>query len=306
MIQLTYRGVDITEDVFINSCYHDMYAAGRSDELHLRVNDARNAWDSWAPAIGDEIKVDYGSVGTGAMFVSAVVPMNGIYEIVARSAPPSGFVLNSKAWQKVRFLQLAAEIAERNGLEFASYGVTDVLYDYILQSGESDFHFLHRIAQLEGCAFLVYDKRLVLYSEAYMEAQAPAEVLNVTVDGDYKYTDARERMYGSCVIERGIYTGSFTANNGSNRVFRPADVSHVNSNEEARRFAKNLLRAKNKGCCSGFVRSRILPGYAAASTIELANVRAPSWDGAVFLDHIRNDYGAGKSKLFFRRPLEGY
>lgn len=306
MIQLTYRGVDITEAIYINRCYHDMYAAGRSDGLHLRVNDARNVWDSWAPAIGDEIKVDYGSVGTGTMFVSAAAPMNGIYEIVARSAPPSGFVLKSKAWQKVRFLQLAAEIAERNGLEFASYGVTDVLYDYILQSGESDFHFLHRRAQLEGCAFIVYDKRLILYSEAYMEAQKPSETLTISVDGDYKYTDARERLYGSCVIERGLYRGSFSVDNGSARVFRPADVSHVGSNAEAERFAKNLLRAKNKGCCGGYIRSRILPGYAAASTIELANTRAPSWDGAVFLDHIRNDYGAGQSKIFFRRPLEGY
>ena len=306
MIQLTYRGVDITAHVSINRCYHDMYADGRTDELHLRVNDTRHLWDSWAPAIGDEIKVDYGSVGTGTMFVSSATPMNGIYDIVARSAPASGFEVQSKAWQKVRLLQLAAEIARRNGLEFVSYGVTDTLYDYVLQNGEGDFPFLHRRVQLEGCAFIIYDKRLILYSEAYMESREPTEVLEVSIDGDYKYTDARERMYGSCVIERGMYSGTFAVNNGSERVFRPDNVGHIGSNMEAARFAKNLLRAKNKGCCGGYIRSRILPGYAAASTIALSNVRAPSWDGTVFLDHIRNDYSAGKSKIFFRRPLEGY
>ena len=306
MIQLTYQGVDITDRVSINRCYHDMYAAGRSDELHLRVNDVDALWDSWAPAVGDEIKVDYGSIGTGTMFVASATPMNGVYDIVAQSAPASGFVIHNKAWQKVRFLQLFEEAAARHGLSFSSYGVTDVLYPYMSQNNESDFHFLHRIAQLEGCAFLVYDKRLILYSEAYMEGQEPTETLEVTVDGDYRYSDNRGRRYGSCVIECGLYSGKYAADNGSDKVLRPTNMPAVSSNAEAVRFAKNLLRAQNKECCGGFVRSRILPGYAAASTVELKNARAPSWDGAVFLYHIRNDYGAGQSKLFFRRPLEGY
>lgn len=306
MIQLTYKGTDITDRVSINRCYHDMYAAGRADELHLRVNDTDNLWDSWAPAIGDEIRVDYGSIGTGTMFVASAAPMNGVYDIVAQSTPASGFEIHNKAWQKVRLLQLAEEIAANNGLSFASYGVSDVLYPYVSQNNESDFHFLHRVAQLEGCAFLVYDKRLILYSEAYMEAQEPTDTLEVTIDGDYRYTDKRERLYGSCVIECGVYSGKYAVSNGSSRVLRPQVVPAISSNAEAARFAKNLLRAHNKECCEGFVRSRILPGYAAASTVDLINARAPSWDGAVFLHHIRNDYGAGKSKLFFRRPLEGY
>lgn len=306
MINLTYKGVDITDDVSINRCVHDMYAAGRSDELRLRVNDVSNLWDAWAPAVGDEIKVDYGSVGTGTMFVTSATPMNGTYDIVARSAPASGYEAQHKAWQKVKLTQIGAEIAERHGLSFSSYGVTDMLYGYILQDGESDYHFLHRRAQLEGCAFLVYDKKLVLYSEPYMELQATAETLEVTADGDYKYTDRRAELYGSCVLESGLYSGSFDAGNGVARVYRPGNVGAVGNNGEAARFAKNLLRSVNKGCYVGFVRSRILPAYAAASTVDLSNARAPSWNGPVFLDHIRNDYGKGASKIFFRRPLEGY
>lgn len=306
MIQITYKDVDITADVSINTCYHDMYAAGRSDTLLLRVNDVHGIWDTWAPQIGDEIKVDYGTIGTGIMFLTAATPRNGLYDISAQSAPSTGFEVQNKAWQQVNLLQIGREIAARNGLSFESYGVTDQLYAYIQQAGESDFRFLHRRAMLEGCAFLVYDKRLILYSEPYMEAQDAAEELNVTIDGDYTYDDNRGLLYGSCEVASGSYTGSYAVSNGANRVYKAPNPGRISSNAEAERFAKNLLRAKNKGCLAGFVRSRILPGYAAASTVDLVNARAPSWDGKVFLDHVRNDYSRGMSKIFFRKPLEGY
>ena len=305
MIQITYKGIDITSDVSINRCYHDMFGADQSDTLHLRVNDTNCLWDSWAPAVGDKIRVDYGSIGTGTMFLTSAKPRNGTYDIVAQSAPKSGFEIQNKAWQKVRLLQIGSEIADRNGLSFASYGVEDRLYSYILQSG-GDFQFLNRRARLEGCAILIYDETLVMYSEAYMEALEPSEMLEVTIDGDYDYTDNRSNLYGSCVVESGIYSGEYSVDNGSKRILRPTDIGNIGSNDEARRFAKNLLRYKNKSCYGGYVRSRILPGYAAASTVALSNARAPSWDGPVFLNHIRNDYGRGESKIFFRRPLEGY
>lgn len=306
MIEVTYKGVDITGDVSINQCWHDMYAAGRADTLNLWVNDVDAIWDTWAPQIDDEIKIDYGTISTGTMFITAAKPRNGVYRISAMSAPSTGFEVQNKAWQQVGLIQIGQEIAARNGLTFESYGVTNQLYTYVQQAGESDFRFLHRRAALEGCAFLVYDKRLILYSEAYMEAQAPSETLTVTVDGDYSYDDNRSLLYGSCEVASGGYTGTYAVSNGSNRVYKASDPGRVSSNAEAERFAKGLLRAKNKGCLGGYVRSRILTGYAAASVVELKNARAPSWDGPVILDHVRNDYGRGLSKVFFRRPLEGY
>lgn len=306
MIEVTYKGVDITESVSVNRCYHDMYAAGQTDTLHLRLNDVRNLWDSWGPQDGDEIRIDYGTINTGTMFASSVQRRNGFFDIVAQAAPKSGFKTQHKAWQKVRFLQIGEEIAARNGLTFSSYGVTDRLYSYILQDGQSDFAFLDKLAKMEGCAFLVYDKRLVLYSEAYMESITPSEVLEVSIAGQYSYYDRRSELYGSCIVEGGEYVGEFTANNGSARVYRPKNLLGIGGADEAARFAKGLLRSVNKDCCGGFVRANVLTGYAAASVIKLSNPRASSWDGTVFLHHIRNDYGNGTSKIFFRKPLEGY
>ena len=122
MIKITYKGADITTSVSINRCYHDMYAAGRADELRLRVNDVDNLWDKWGPAVGDELKVDYGTIGTGTMFLVSATPRNGTYDLHAWSAPASGYEVQSKAWQQVRLSQIGAEIAARNGLSFSPTG----------------------------------------------------------------------------------------------------------------------------------------------------------------------------------------
>lgn len=308
MIKLTYKGTDVTTSVSINRCIHDMYAAGQSDTLYIRLNDAAKLWDGWGPQVGDEIRVDYGPASTGTMFVRSSLPENGLFTIRAMSAPPTAMAVTNKAWKQVRLLQIGQEIASRNGLFFQSYNVVDQIFPYLLQAGESDFHFLHRVAVQEGCGFLVYDKTLILYGAAAMEAVAPSESLEIPLDGEYRYIDARAKLYGSCKVESGNYSATFDAGNGVSRVLRPGKIiKNIGSNAEAERYAKNLLREANCGGMHGWVRTvGVVPGYAAASTAKLVNQRAPSWDGPVFLHHVRHDYEKSESKLFFRKPLEGY
>lgn len=305
MIKVTFKGKDITDEISINRCYHDMYAEGQADTLHIRFNDNEHVWDGWAPKTGDDISIEYGAIKTGKMFVRTVKPSNGLYEITATSVPASCKDKKSKAWQKIKFKAMGKEIAEHHNLNFESHGVEDILYEYVLQNNESDLSFFQKRCTLEGCAFLVYDEKLVLYSQSYIEKQAAEEELYVGIDSDYQYSDRSGELYGECKIEQGKYKGSYKAGNDSKKVFIPKLKFSVGSNEEAERYAKNLLRMANKEAYTGYLYSHILTGYAAASMARIENERAPSWDGDVFLTHIRNDYGRGVSKIFFRRPPEG-
>ncbi len=305
MIKIAYKGVDITESVSINRCYHDMYAAGQSDTIHLRVNDVDNLWDKWAPAVGDELRVDYGTISTGTMFLVSATPRNGTYDLQAWSAPASGYEAQDKAWQQVRLSQIVAEIAARHGLSFALYGVEDRLYTYLLQSSVSDFVFLNRVCSLDGCAFLVYDKKLVVYSEPFMEAQAPSEVLTVTVDGDYEYTDRRAELYGSCIVTGGNYSGKFDAGNGARRILRPVTPQNIASDDDAGRYAKSLLRAANKAAalvCAIPHPSRICGGIHSDSGERPCPVLGRACVPGAHKKRLRD----GEKQTLFPPPIGGY
>ena len=299
-MKILYEDVDIYPEVSVHRCFHDMYAEKQSDELLLKFNDTRQLWDVWGPKKGDTIAIEDGAAKTGKMFVESVVPESGIVTLRAYSMPQSVKDKRSKAWEKVKFLQLAQEIAGRHGLTLQTFGITDQTYDYVEQNNLPDFAFFQQRCTLEGAAVLVYD-------EAYMEGQVPTDTITITPASNFEYRDEGANAYGSAEAVNGGLTGSFSAPAGGDKLLRKVLPLRMSDQSEADRFAKGILRDANKGATVGTLwTGALLRNYAAGSVVTLATEGVKSWDGPAFISRIRHDYVKTRSKLYLRKPLEGY
>jgi hypothetical protein len=304
-MKIIYEGVDIYDKVSVESCIHDMYSGEKSDSIVIRFNDTKGLWNAWDSKYGDTIEIEEGAAKSGKMFVANTKPENGLFTIRAMAMPPSGETIKSRSWEAVRLLQIGNQIAQEHNLIFKYYGVKDQVYPYLSQNSQTDFEFLQERCQLEGCAITIYNGALIMYDEQYIESQEPVGEIKIGADGVFAYMDNSSMAYGSAEVNSGEFDGKFVIEN-NDRIFRPRKPIKVTSNAEAARYAKALLRLANKNNCTGWFKENLLPGYAAASVVRIKTDRRNLWDGPVFVAHIRHDYISQKSKVFFRRLLEGY
>ena len=302
-LKILYNDKDITDDISVSSCIHDMFASSQADTLCIKFNDSKKLWDGWKPSKEDVISVSYGIAKTGAMYIDSVVPENGLMTLRASSIPPTAMDKTDKSWENVHLLQLAKEIAKRHGLDFESYDVSDKIYDYVRQPNIPDFEFLQQRCNLEGLAFVVYDKKLVLYDEEKLETAKPVKEVEITADNDFSYTDSSQKGYGQVIVSNGSLTGNFESKNGLTNALTQTISTVISGQEEADRFAKGLLRQANKNLTKGVFKLPLMREFSAGSVMKIVTSGTDTWNGTGFVSHIRQDYINSTSKVFFRKAV---
>jgi len=296
-LKVEYKGVDITSSVDVDKCWIDQYAEEHGDTLKIIFADADGLWDAWAPKIGDKIRVYDDHVDSGVQYVRSIYPSVGRYEITAGSIPVSADLARSSGWQQVTKLQLAKEIAERHGLKLMTYGITDHKFLYLRQENESDFPFFQRLCLLEGDAFLIYDGMLVLYNEAYIEGTEPKQI--VSLDADNKPEYHNEQTITALSIRNG--STEFTYGSDLSRLKSVNIRVYIDSKGTAERYATNLYHHFNKMKKGGtFYATPITDGYTAGSVAGIKTRGMASFDGNMFIYHVRHDMTNNKTKVFFR------
>ena len=302
-LKILYNGKNITNDISVSSCIHDMYACSQADTLLIKFNDPNRLWDGWKPSKKDIISVSYGIAKTGSMFIDSVVPENGLMTLRASSIPLTAKDKTDKSWENVHLLQLAKEIATRHGLDFESYDVADKIYDYVRQPNIPDFEFLQQRCNLESLAFVVYDKKLVLYDEEKLELAKPIKEIKITTENDFSYTDSSQKGYGKSKITNGYLTGNYTSKSELENVLTQTIETTISSQNEADRFAKGLLRQANKDLTKGVFKLPLMREFSAGSVMAIKTSGAKTWNGNGFVAHIRQDYINTTSKVFFRKAV---
>jgi hypothetical protein len=302
-LKILYNDKDITDDISVSSCIHDMFASSQADTLCMKFNDSKRLWDKWQPTKKDTISISYGIAKTGTMFIDSVIPENGVYTLRASSIPPTAMNKTDKSWENVHLMQLAQEIAKRHGLGFESYDVADKIYSYVRQPNIPDFEFLQQRCNLEGLAFVVYDKKLVLYDEEKLETATPVKEVNLTTENDFTYTDSSQKGYGKAIVTNGDLTGEFISSNGLENALTQTISTSIGGQAEANRFAKGLLRQANKNLTQGIFKLPLMREFSAGSVMKIKTAGANTWDGNGFVSHIRQDYIKSTSKVFFRKAV---
>lgn len=302
-LKILYNGKDITKDISVSSCIHDMFACSQADTLLIKFNDTKKLWDGWKPSKEDVISVSYGIAKTGAMYIDSVVPENGIMTLRASSIPPTAMNKTDKSWENVHLLQLAKEIASRHGLGFESYDVSDKIYDYVRQPNIPDFEFLQQRCNLESLAFVVYDNKLVLYDEAKLENAKPVKEVKVNSDSDFSYKDSSQNGYGKVIVSNGNLTGNYTSKSGLKNALTQTIETAISGQAEADRFAEGLLRQANKNLTKGVFKLPLMREFSAGSVMKIATDGVETWNGNGFVSHIRQDYINSTSKVFFRKAV---
>ncbi|MDE5697623.1 MAG: hypothetical protein K2I96_09480 [Lachnospiraceae bacterium] len=306
-MQLFFEGTDIYKKVSVNTCIYDSYGEQQSDTLRIVFNDGNDLWDSWKPQKGNRISVILGACDTGEMYITSVSPENGKMCIRASSVPQNYNDKSCKSWQNVHFKQLCEEIAERHSISCEFYAVTDQVYEYVNQQNKEDFVFLSERCILEGCSFLVYDNKMIVYSEQGIESVSADVTLKIQNDKHFEYKDESNDIYSSCILKNGKLSGSYTVAGVPEKVLTKVISVKMSSQAEADRYAKNMLRYENKKMSSGAVSYDLFLGaYAAGSVVNLETPSVSSWNVPVFLTHVRHDMVRARTKLFFRKTLEGY
>lgn len=305
-MEIYYEGVDIYPYISLNKCIYDSYGEQKADSLTILFNDTDDKWDSWSPKKGDTIEAKLGTLRTGQMYVTSITQENGLMYIRASSVPGTYNRKTNKSWEAVTFKQLCREIAGRHGLTCEFYNVDDHTYLYVNQQNREDFLFLEERCILEGCAFLVYDRKMVVYGEYAIEHTATDNYLTVGNDVKFEFTEHSDNVYGKCRIKNSSFKGVYTSGENDKELTKVLNFK-ISSQAEADRFAKNILRFENKKMRTGICYSgQYFPGYAAGTVVNIETKCTHGWDGPVFMTHVRHDMVKATTKMWFRKPLEGY
>ncbi len=290
---IEYEGVDISGNVAIDSYVHESFAEEHGDILKIVFNDSEARWDKWGPKEGDTIKLIEGQERSGTMYVREVLNEPSICTIVASSYPVAMDTPRSQSWKGITLKGLASDISKRYGLTLDTYGVQDHKFSELRQRNESDLAFLEKLAVLCGCAFIIYDNKMVMYKETELENQTIKETMEITGANGFRYKTKPE--YTGCKVTDG--TTEYLYGTTENVVVETIDIA-IASKGEAQLFAENLLKYKNKFAKSGhfYVNSKEVT---AGTMFNIATGQANSFNGAIFVNRVR--YTEGRTKVFFRK-----
>lgn len=304
MAQVLYNSVDITDDIEIALLNVTEDCGDTPDAIDMLVSNADSQWCAWQPKKGDTLEVRHEGYSSGIVTIDELQQDSGRITLSAISAPTSRKTRHIKSWENVTLITLASEIAAKYGLTVQFYGVETFSYRRVDQLSQGDFVFLAERCALEGCKMKISGNKLAVYSERLMEKAAPVKTITPDLFFDEPNFKSGAEVYRSCVVSSGGIVGIYEDANVT--AGSQLTVSHyeVSSQGEAERFAKNLLRDRNKREQEGKFTTVLDTAITAGNTIAVAGMGLS--DGIYFIENARHCFAEELSDFRVRKIFERY
>lgn len=304
-MKLTYEDKDITEYIDFSKAEFTDNAGNLADSLEMVFNDPKGIWNTWKPQKNDRISISQDGLKTGTMYLDEIEQQRGTFVLRALSIPQKAKNSNTQSWETVRFLEFATEIASRYGFILETYGLENYLYERVDQYEQADFTFLSQRCLLEAYVLKITDNKVIIYNEPYIESQNGKNIDLSLFDGNYKFVNKSYDIYSSCQLTCGNLKANYTPSNAPNGPILKFSDIYFSTLDEGCRFAKNILRSKNKYEKTGMFTLKLDTELTAGSNTIITGVGIA--DGKYICEQTKHNFvDDGKTYFKVRKILEGY
>ena len=300
-MKIKINGKDITEDIEILRASTVDRAYG-IDILDATISDINKKWQIWDIKEEDSIEIIKKGFSTGEMFINKVTIINGKCEIKASALKRSCRKSKTFTLENSTYMKLAETVAHNNNLKLKVYDIKNYEYDRVDCFQKTDIAFLMERGILEGYNLKISNNSIVIYDIYSFENKK--SVRDFTTD-DFIYTYKFERqnldVYKQCIIE--YYSDELILSqatderiiNGS--VIRP--TLRISSIGEGERFARNILKFRNKGYITTYFVVQLDEYLAGGSCINIEEVG--KYSGKYFIEEVKHDFFNNKSIVKARK-----
>lgn len=299
-MQIIYNGTDITSRVQIAEAKYRDVSGGRSDSLDMVFNNGL-AWHVWNPQKNDEIELLEDGLRTGKMYIQAVMPEDDTFRIIATAARAGAGRKKTQSYEGFTLGQLMANCAAENGMGYRVYGKSEnTVFDYLIQTDESNPKFLNRVAKWEGAVLKTYNGRYTMIDITAAQEREPAETMQLSTEQKFAYRKNTQKMQTIRVITP---YGEATAQDNAVTDGEEITVSDLPAKDAgtAARWARGILLSMNRTAEDLTIETDFHPNWTAMQRVDVIGQTEASGEWVV--DEVTHDLIARKSSATFYRVI---
>lgn len=301
-MKIIWQGTDITDYVQVRKAIARDTCGGRCDGLDIEFDNAEN-WYRWGPEEDDEIRVTEDGWDSGTLYLNTVAPENRRFRVIATAVPCGARKKEWRSYEGKTLAEILRQCAAMTGMDWRIYGIDETLkIPYIQQENEGVGAFLCRLSTLEGAKLKCVSGRYTMIGLDWAQDREPVEIMSIGAEQE----GVDYRRSGSAL--RGLNIVTPYADGEATDDAVEQSKPRINITEfpamndiQAARWARNLLKEKNRKCESITVQSRFHPSWTAMMRVDIAGNTDAA--GEWIIDDVEHDLKNRSSRVTLHRCI---